>query len=162
MKARFPLALPFAVLASLIGILARWSQLGRNIFAVGSNEGAARVAGVNIVRTRVLTFGIAAVMAGVAGVLVIAQEAMVQLGQAGSGFEFLAIGAVVLGGADIFGGSGRVRGAAVGVLLLYSVYNAMVLAGIPAAWQDSVVGLLILVAVVIDKNGARLRRRAKA
>lgn len=155
-----PAVLLFAGLALLVGGLLRWTQLGRNIFAVGSNESAARIAGVPVRRIRVLTFAIAAVLASIAGLLIVGQQSMIQLGQAGSGFEFLAIGAVVLGGVDIFGGSGKVRGAVIGVLLLYSIYNAMVLAGIDAAWQDAVVGLLILVAVIIDTNRARFSRRS--
>lgn len=155
-----PAVFVFAGLALLCGALLRWTQFGHDIFAVGSNESAARVAGVGIRRTRVLTFAAAGLLAGVAGVLIGAQQAMVQLGQAGSGFEFLAIGAVVLGGADIFGGSGRVRGTVIGILLLYSVYNAMVLTGIPPAWQDSVVGALILISVIIDTHRNRLTAQA--
>lgn len=156
---------PATLLWGLIGIacavFVRRTQAGRNIFTVGSNEAATRTAGVRVARTRVATFAIAGLLAGVAGVLLVGAQAAVVLGQAGVGYEFLAIGAVVLGGTDIFGGSGRVRGVVVGVVLLYAIYNSMVLAGIPAAWQDAVVGALILSAVVIDTRRGLRRRKER-
>lgn len=151
-----PSVMLFFVVAVLTAAFVRWTQLGRDIFSVGSNQAAARIAGVGVRRVQILTFTIAGLLAGVAGVLVVGQQAMIQLGQVGVSFEFLAIGAVVLGGTDIFGGSGRVRGAMVGVILLYSVYNAMVVAAIPPAWQSAVVGVLILTAVVIDAQRGRI------
>ena len=99
-----------------------------------------------------MTFVLAAVLAGIAGIFAASQLAYVSA-QTGNGLEFLAIGAVVLGGTNLFGGSGHVRGVVTGVLLLYAIYDAMVLLAVPAAWQDAVAGALILAAVIIDTAG---------
>lgn len=157
-----PATILWGVIAVLCAVFVRRTQAGRNIFAVGSNESASRIVGLRVWRIRILTFALAGLLAGVAGVLLVGQQSALILGQAGAGYEFLAIGAVVLGGTDIFGGSGRVRGVMVGVVLLYAIYNSMVLAGIPAAWQSAVVGLLILAAVVIDTRRSLRRRKEPA
>jgi len=146
--------LVFVGLAVLVSFLMYRTRFGRDMYAVGDNEAAARVAGVVVVRVRILTFVVAALLAGVAGVIAASQLAYVTA-TTGTGLVFLTIGAVVLGGTNLFGGSGRVRGVVTGVLLLYAIYNAMVLLRVAAAWQDAVAGLLILVAVIIDTLGRR-------
>jgi ribose/xylose/arabinose/galactoside ABC-type transport system permease subunit len=157
-----PATLLWLGLAILVAVFVRNTQTGRDIFAVGSNEAASRMAGLRVTRIRILTFALSGLFAGIAGVLLVGQQSALALGQAGTGYEFLAIGAVVLGGTDIFGGSGRVRGVVVGVVLLYAIYNSMVLAGIPAAWQSAVVGGLILAAVIVDTRRSLGRRKAGA
>lgn len=157
-----PATILWGLTALLCGIFVRHAQAGRDIFAVGSNESASRTVGLRVQRIRIRTFALAGLLAGVAGVLLVGQQSALILGQAGAGYEFLAIGAVVLGGTDIFGGSGRVRGVVVGVILLYAIYNSMVLAGIPAAWQGAAVGLLILAAVVVDTRRSLVRRKELA
>lgn len=143
--------------AILLSVFVGRTQLGREIFAVGANEAAARASGVAVKRVRVIAFTLAGFFAGLGGIVAASQLAYVSA-QTGSGLEFLAIGAVVLGGTNLFGGSGRVRGVVTGALLLYAIYNAMVILGVPAAWQDAVAGALILVAVIFDTLG---RRRGK-
>lgn len=159
------LGLPLATLLTAMGavimaIFVRGTEPGRRIFAVGGNEAAARSAGIQVRRTRIMTFTIAGAMAGIAGVLVLGRQTMPLLGSIGVSYEFLAIGAVVLGGTDIMGGAGRVVGVLAGTILLYAIANVMVLTGIPATWQDAVVGTLILVAVVIDVQGRHKQRTA--
>jgi AI-2 transport system permease protein len=156
------LGLPLSVFAAglaaiVVAGFARRTQVGRDIFAVGANETAASVSGVSVRRARIVTFVLAAVLAGIAGIFAASQLAYVSA-QTGNGLEFLAIGAVVLGGTNLFGGSGHVRGVVTGVLLLYAIYDAMVLLAVPAAWQDAVAGALILAAVVIDTAGRQRGR----
>jgi ribose/xylose/arabinose/galactoside ABC-type transport system permease subunit len=103
-----------------------------------------------------LTFVVAGALAGTAGIVLASQLAYVTA-LTGSGLVFLGIGAVVLGGTNLFGGSGLVRGVVTGVLLLYAIYNAMVLLRVPSAWQDAVAGALILIAVVLDTLGRRTK-----
>jgi ribose/xylose/arabinose/galactoside ABC-type transport system permease subunit len=142
--------------AILLSVLASHTQFGRQLYEVGANEAAARVAGVDVRRVRILTFVLAGALAGVAGVLLGSQLAYVTA-LTGGGLVFLGIGAVVLGGTNLFGGSGLVRGVVTGVLLLYAIYNAMVLLRVPSAWQDAVAGALILVAVIFDTLGRRAK-----
>ncbi len=140
--------------AIIVAVIASRTQFGRRMYEVGANEAASRVAGVDVRQVRILTFVLAGALAGIAGVLLAAQQGYVTA-LTGSGLVFLAIGAVVLGGTNLFGGSGLVRGVVTGVLFLYAVYNAMVLLNVPAAWQDAVAGALILIAVVLDTLGRR-------
>jgi ribose transport system permease protein len=149
--------LVFCFAALAVGAFVRWSELARKLFAVGSSEATARVAGVRVGRIRMFTFVVSGILAALAGVLVAAEQPALQLGNIGTNYQFLAIAAVVLGGTDIFGGSGRVRGVFVGVVLIYAIYNAMVIVAIPAAWQDAVVGGLIILAVCVDTMRNRHR-----
>ncbi len=142
--------------AIIVAVIAYRTQFGRQMYEVGANEAAARVAGVDIRRVRILTFVVAGALAGIAGILLASQLAYVTA-LTGSGLVFLGIGAVVLGGTNLFGGSGLVRGVVTGVLLLYAIYNAMVLLKVPSAWQDAVAGALILIAVVFDTLGRRAK-----
>ncbi len=161
------LGLPLATIltalgAVLVAVFVRWTEPGRRIFAVGGNEAAAASAGIQVRRTRIMTFMIAGATAGLAGVLVLGRTSMPQLGNIGVGYEFLAIGAIVLGGTNIMGGSGRVLGVVAGTVLLFAINNVMVLTGIPATWQNAVVGMVILVAVIIDVQGRRKQRKGSA
>lgn len=157
-----PSTLLVALLAVLLAVFVRWTEPGRAIYAVGGNESAARAAGLQVGWTRIMTFTIAGAMAGLAGILIMGRQVGPILGDLGSGYEFLAIAAVVVGGTNIFGGSGRVSGVLAGTILLFAINNVMVFTGIPAVWQTAVVGLLILVAAIIDTTGRRRRHRRGA
>jgi ribose transport system permease protein len=157
-----PSTLLVALLAVLLTVFVRWTEPGRAIYAVGGNESAARAAGLQVGPTRIMTFIIAGAMAGLAGILIMGKQTAPLLGDLGNGYEFLAIAAVVVGGTNIFGGSGRVSGVLAGTILLFAINNIMVFTGIPAVWQTAVVGLLILMAAIIDITGRQRRHRRGA
>jgi len=149
----FPIQSPvWATIACFVlaGILLNRTTFGRNSLAVGGNIEAARLAGIPVVRTKVLIFVLQGVVAALAGVLVASR---VTSGQpnASQGLELQAISGCVLGGVSLTGGIARIGGVAVGVLIMGAVQNAMSLKNIDAFWQLVVSGGILLAAVLIDR-----------
>lgn len=152
--------LPYAVIVVIIvGVIAAWMMqrltFGRHVIAVGGGARTARLSGVAVRRTRVLTFVISGLMAAFAGIL-LAGIAGVSA-QVGAGMEFRAITAVVLGGAAIGGGRGSVLGAAIGALTLDAVFTLLNLLGFSVGIRLTVQGVLIIAAVTVE--AARQRER---
>ncbi|GAC1322639.1 MAG: ABC transporter permease [Chloroflexota bacterium] len=138
-----------AVVACLFGYTLRYTRFGRRIYAVGSNPNAAVLAGVNVRRTTLAVFVLSGALAGLASVLYAARFANVTTTEA-SGFELQAIAAVVIGGTNIFGGSGSIVGTVLGALLLGSIGNYLAVSGLSEFWQRVVQGAIILAAIVVD------------
>lgn len=123
---------------------------GRELYAIGSDPAAAELYGLSV-RWRVVgAFVLCGALAGLAGVMHVARYGTVSSG-AGMGIELQAVGAVVIGGVAIFGGSGTVIGAAIGAFLLVTINRALPIVGIPDFWQRAVVGGLIIGAIVLDR-----------
>ena len=139
----------FLVVAVAVAILLAQTRLGRMIYAVGDNEAAAEISGVNLSRVRLLVYVASGLLAALAGVVFAARAASINR-LAGFEMEFIAIGAVVVGGTNLFGGSGTIRGTVTGVILIFAIYNAMVIANIPATWQNAATGAIILAAVAVN------------
>jgi ribose/xylose/arabinose/galactoside ABC-type transport system permease subunit len=135
-----------AVVAHLV--LAR-TRFGRNVFFVGSNEQAAVLSGIRVRRTKIAIFTIAA---GLAALEAVIETARLSVGQpsAGNGYELVAIGAVVIGGASLFGGEGSVLGTVLGTLLLALIQDGLILLGISAYWQQVFSGVIIVAAVALN------------
>lgn len=140
------IAATVAVVAHLV--LTR-TRFGRNVFFVGSNEEAAVLSGIRVRRTKILIFTIAA---GLAALEAVIETARLSVGQpsAGNGYELLAIGAVVIGGASLFGGEGSILGTVLGTLLLALIQNGLILLGISAYWQQVFSGVIIVAAVALN------------
>lgn len=146
----FPLqVVVFFLMALLAGVFLTQTRLGRSIYAVGGNSAAATVAGVNVKQVLVATYALCGLLAAVASVLYYARASGLER-YSFWGIEFLAIAVVVMGGTNIAGGSGTVFGTVIGTLLLYAIYNAMMIVQIDPAWQSAVTGALILIAVSVD------------
>ena len=152
--------LPIAVWIALAAVLLAYfieqrTQIGRWIYAIGGDEEVSKNLGVPITKTRIISFTIAGLFCGLAGVLSAAQ-----LGQGhalmGSGRLFLTITSVVLGGTALSGGKGSVLNPVVGVLIVVVVNNGMIIMGIPSFIQQGVQGLLIIVAVALALDRTRL------
>jgi rhamnose transport system permease protein len=134
------------------------TQIGRQIYALGSNPSAAPLRGINVAKVTILVFTISGALAGLAGILYASRWGFVNPSNTGAGFEFQVIAAVVIGGVSINGGVGTVFGAALGVLLLGAVAAALPLLGIPGTTQSAIYGGVILVALLIDQL---VRRQAR-
>ncbi len=128
------------------------SQVGRRIYAIGSNPVAARLRGIRIFPVTVLVFTLSGALAGLAGIFYAARFGYVNPGITGAGFEFTVIASVVIGGASINGGVGSVLGTVLGVLLLGAVTVALPILGISGFWQNAIYGAIILAALVIDRT----------
>jgi rhamnose transport system permease protein len=144
-----------AVVALAVTIFLNHTRPGRDIYAVGSNPEAANVAGIPVQRTLFMVYVISGLLAGLAAVLWASRFESAQTNTA-LGFELQTVAAAVVGGVNIFGGSGTVVGVILGAFLLGTIENALILVRISPFWQLAAQGLLILVAVVVD---SAIRRR---
>ena len=139
----------FFLMAIVVGVFLSHTRLGRSIYAVGGNPAAAAVAGVNVKHVLVATYALCGLLAAIASVLYYARASGLER-YSFWGIEFLAIATIVMGGTNIAGGSGSIFGTVIGTLLLYAIYNAMMIVQIDPAWQNAVTGALILIAVSLD------------
>lgn len=141
-------------------VLLMRTRFGRYVFAIGGNEEAARLAGVNVARVKTLVYVISGMCAAVVGFLYMALFSSGSP-QTGTGDEMLeAIAAVVVGGTSLMGGRGTIVGTFFGALLIGLLYNAMNLLGIDSYLQKVVLGAVILLAVVLDELRKRYLKRA--
>jgi rhamnose transport system permease protein len=158
-----PLGVPNLILFA-IGVAAavyyflRYTRTGRDIYAVGSNPDAARFAGIRTQRVIFLVYAISGLLCGMAGVLWASRFEAAQTNTA-LGFELQTVAAPVVGGVNIFGGSGSVLGVVLGAFLLGIINNALTLVRISPFWQLAAQGLLILLAVVVDSAIVRRLQR---
>jgi ribose transport system permease protein len=148
----FPLMAYVALVFLLIGwVIQSYTRLGRNFYAVGGGEDLAHASGVDVKRVRVLGFALAGVFFSVAALLQVAK-----LGQAesvtGANFMFISITSVVVGGVALWGATGGVWNALVGVLIVAVINNGMIVIGVPDYLQDGILGLLVIIAVVLSTD----------
>jgi len=148
----FGVPLPFVYMLVLYSISMVFLQLtpaGRAIYAVGGNESAARLSGIQVNRTRLIAFVLAGLTASISGILLTAR---LNSGSPnyGVGLELAAIAAAVIGGASLAGGYGNVISTLFGALTVAVVQNGLNLNAVPAAWQNITLGLIIVLAVGVD------------
>jgi ribose transport system permease protein len=155
--------LPVSVLIMLCAYVATAVLLSRTVFgrgvvAVGSNEEAARLAGIAVRRTKLMVYLITGAFAGLAGVL---QDAKLMAGdpKVGEMWELNVIAAVVVGGTSLFGGRGSISGTLVGALIIGTLNNSLNLLHVEHFWQKVVLGCVILSASLADAGLRRLERR---
>jgi len=145
-----------AVVAVVFGLVLALTRFGRHTYAIGSNEEAARRAGINVDRHLIAVYGLAGALAGLAGFMSLARFATTTLG--GHATDNLqAIAAVVLGGTSLFGGIGTMLGTVVGVFIPAVLQNGFVIVGVEPFWRDVAVGAVLILAVYLDQ----LRRRTQ-
>jgi ribose/xylose/arabinose/galactoside ABC-type transport system permease subunit len=154
-------AILFAAIALLLGFVLHRTRFGHYVFAVGGNAVASARMGVNALRVRFTVYVLVSACAAVSGIILIGQTASATP-QAALGYELTAIAAVIVGGASLGGGRGRMTGTIVGVFLLGVVANALNLFGVSPFWQPVATGLILIVAVALDgysKRGASAAAR---
>ena len=151
------LGIPWIILMSfgvalLTYYVVRHTQLGRQIYALGSNPIAAPLRGIDVTKVTLIVFAISGALSGLAGIMYASRWGFVNPSNTGAGFEFQVIAAVVIGGVSINGGVGTVLGTVLGVLLLGCVAAALPLLGIPGTTQNAIYGGVILIALLIDRS----------
>jgi rhamnose transport system permease protein len=144
------LAIAIAVVIGIGAYYLRSFRSGRELYAIGSNPDAARLAGIPVGRRVFVAFTVSGAIAGVAGVLWAAQYGTID-STAGTGYELQVISAVVVGGVAIFGGSGSAVGAALGALLLNTISSALYVLGISPFWDQAIWGFLLILAITVDR-----------
>jgi D-xylose transport system permease protein len=145
----FALLLVVAMLL-ILTFLAKRTTFGRHVYAVGGNAEAARRAGINVKRIRILVFMISGFMAGLGGIVLAARLNSVDLNAGGGTLLIDAIAAAVIGGTSLFGGRGEVRNALVGALLITTIANGMNTVGYTTGVIYIVTGAILLLAVTFD------------
>ncbi len=141
-------------LAILASVVLTRTALGRYTFAIGSNEEAVRLSGVNVDRWKIAIYGLGGAICGVAGLLIASRlnSAQPALGQ---GYELEAIAAVIIGGTSLSGGSGTILGTIIGAFIMSVLTNGLRILSVAQEWQNVVTGVIIILAVYADI----LRRR---
>ena len=137
------------VIFVIAALMINKTQLGRHIYAVGGNVQAAKFSGISVQKVKFIVYAYTGVMAGIAGV-VIASRLYSGQPTAGDGAEMDAIASVVVGGTSMSGGSGRIGGTLIGVLIIGVLNNGLNLMGVDSNFQYIVKGLVILLAVYVD------------
>lgn len=148
-------AIIFFVVAGIAGFILARTRFGRYLIAVGANERAAKYSAINTRTVKVAAYAILGGLVGLASVLLAARMNSVGTGSVGLYYELDAIAAVVIGGTSLRGGKGRIWGTVVGVLLLTLIANMMTAYRIDTNWQGLVRGLVILIAVMLQRGKAQ-------
>lgn len=143
-----------AILALIAAFFLGKTILGRYTFAIGSNEEAVRLSGIDTRRWKIMIYSFAGVFTGFAGVIIAARLDSAQP-QIGVGYELQAIAAVIIGGTSLMGGRGSILGTVIGALIMSVVINGLRIMSIQTEWQNVVVGIVILLAVFADNLRSR-------
>ena len=146
------------VVAVLVHVMLRYTDIGRKTYAIGGNDVAARLSGVNLNRYIVSTYVLMGIIAAVAGILLTARTGSGQPTSGSQGLELQAITAAALGGCALQGGKGTVFGTILAVLLLGVLTNGLTILGVNSFWQDIAQGALLIIAVMIQQK--RIGERA--
>lgn len=142
-------------MGALAAVVLSRTYSGRAMYAIGGNEEAARLSGIRVTRQKFVAYALSGGFAAVGGIVLASRLASAQP-QAGAGYELDAIAAVVIGGASLSGGKGTAFGTLIGAFILAVLRNGLNLLSVSAFWQQVVIGVVIILAVLLDT----LRRKA--
>lgn len=145
-----------ALLAVVAFLVLNKTLLGRYTFAIGSNEEATRLSGVNTRRWTIFVYMFAGAFTGIAGIVIASRLDSAQP-QIGMGYELQAIAAVIIGGTSLLGGRGSIIGTVIGALIMSVLVNGLRIMSIQTEWQNVVVGIVVLLAVFLDSLRSRQR-----
>lgn len=153
--------LPTPVIITAVVVVIAWFVLthmtpGRRIFALGGNEEATILSGIKTNRYKIMVYSLSGLLAGLAGVILTSRLLSAQP-TAGVGYELDAIAAVVIGGTSLTGGQGGVIGTLIGALIIGVIDNGLNLLNVSSFYQQAVKGLIILIAVLLDRRNATAR-----
>jgi ribose transport system permease protein len=155
------LVIVLIVVAVIAMALMRHSLGGHRVYAVGGSQQASRLAGIKVQRYLFVVFLLSGLCAAIAGVMLAGQTGTAQPTEGSVGLELTAITAVLLGGTGLTGGTGTVFGAVLGVLVLSTLDNGLLLLGVQAFWQEVATGAVLMIAVLLqDFSGHRSRLQA--
>lgn len=146
-----PVPVIIAIVVSVVmHFFLTYTVFGRRLYAIGGNEEATRLSGINVKRIKCLAYGISGLMSSITGIILVARFSSAQT-SAGDGWELDAIAAAVIGGTSLMGGSGSVLGVIIGAAIMGVIRNGLVLMKVSAYWQTAIMGLIIVIAAVIDR-----------
>ena len=135
-------------------VVMNYTRFGRFVYSIGSNAEAARLSGINVPLVIIGIYTLSGLLSGLASTIEAGRLATIQPA-GGNGYELLAIGAVLIGGASTFGGEGSILATLIGALLVTTIRNGLNILGVNAFWQYVVNGVVIIGAVAIDQYRRR-------
>jgi D-allose transport system permease protein len=138
------------IAALVLAFVTKKTKLGRNIYALGGNEEAAWLSGINTKLMKVIVFTISGICAGIAGVVMVARMGAAEP-LAGDGYELFAIASAIIGGTSFFGGKGKIFGVVIGALIIGLINNALNILNVQTYYQQILMGSLIIGSVTLDK-----------
>lgn len=144
-------AVTMIIVFVILLIILQKTTFGRHTYAIGGNEVAAKISGIKVNKIKILIYGISGLMSALAGGILTSRLNSAQP-TAGTSYELDAIAAVVLGGTSLTGGKGRIVGTLIGVLIIGVLNNGLNLLGVSSFYQQVVKGVVILIAVLIDRK----------
>lgn len=150
-------ALLFFLVSAMAVFFLRFTSLGRQIYQVGGNEEAARLAGIDVARVKITTYAVSGFLSAFAGLMLVARMQSGEAVRTGIGWELDAIAAAAIGGVSLMGGIGTVSGTLCGALIIGMMANAFNLMGVNPYWQRIVIGMVLAVAVA-GYSGNNLKR----
>lgn len=150
-------ALLFFLASAMAVFFLRFTSLGRQIYQVGGNEEAARLAGIDVARVKITTYAVSGFLSAFAGLMLVARMQSGEAVRTGIGWELDAIAAAAIGGVSLMGGIGTVSGTLCGALIIGMMANAFNLMGVNPYWQRIVIGIILAVAVA-GYSGNNLKR----
>ena len=150
-------ALLFFLASAMAVFFLRFTSLGRQIYQVGGNEEAARLAGIDVARVKITTYALSGFLSAFAGLMLVARMQSGEAVRTGIGWELDAIAAAAIGGVSLMGGIGTVSGTLCGALIIGMMANAFNLMGVNPYWQRIVIGIILAVAVA-GYSGNNLKR----
>lgn len=146
------LAIIFVLIAVLVGLMVKYTKFGRYVYAVGSNENAAFLTGINVDRVKTLCFTLTGFLTGVASFLLSSRLTSITAANVGMSFELDAIAAVAIGGASMSGGRGKIFGTFLGAIMLQMIEGILIAARIPPFLSGLVKGIIIILAVIFQSK----------
>lgn len=146
-------ALLFFLACAISVFFLRYTDLGRQIYQVGGNEEAARLAGINVAKVKIVTYATSGFLSAVAGLILVARMQSGEAVRTGIGWELDAIAAAAIGGVSLMGGIGTAVGTLCGVLIIGMMANAFNLLGLNPYWQRIVIGVVLAIAVASYSSG---------
>ncbi|MFC6489169.1 ABC transporter permease [Nitratireductor sp. GCM10026969] len=150
----------FLLVALLFHIALKYTVYGKHTYAIGSNEDAARVSGINVERHLILVYSIAGILASLAGIVIAARGLTAQAGM-GMMYELQAIAMAVIGGVSLSGGRGTVVGTVIGAVIFGVIISGFTFLRLSAYYQEMIMGAIIVAAVVADVYRQRFRTSAR-
>lgn len=142
------------VLAVIFSVFLNRTVIGRRIRAIGGNEEASKVSGININGVKMVVYSLCGLLAGISGITTTARLGVAQ-STSGMGYELDVIAAVIIGGASLSGGKGTILGAVLGAAIMGVLRNGLILLNVSAYWQQTVLGFVVILAIAADQ----LRKR---
>lgn len=157
-----PYTFIYMLVVFMVGYLVlRYTKFGRDVYQVGSNPSAARLAGISTRKMQFWAFVISGFTSAMAAVIMTSQAAFAQ-GEFGLGFEFTILTIVILGGISLAGGRGTLIGVAIAMLIINSISNGLTMMSVPVNWREAFNGIILIAAILIDSIRVRRRELLKA